>query len=258
MKQFLIGSIFLLIAQATPWGKGWGKGDGKGWEDKEYESPPFTVVRTTDNFEERLYPSALWACTNLTVDTAADPLWGLERRNFLTIMKSTRYKTKVPSTLMFWPLFRYIQGDNAKNQSIAMTKGVLTGHHMIKEDKERGDIELQEMCFYLESKFQVGGSIPVPAPTDESVYIVKKPDQQYYVRQFGGWAFTAATWLNNRDILQGGLEGEVYNHKLYCTAQKSHPWVPEEERVNEIMIPRLAEGSKQDLGVKVDFSQQPK
>lgn len=259
MKHLFVCSLLLIIVGAADvsregrYGKGWDKHGEDGW-DKEYESPSFSVLRTTPNFEERLYPSTLWVCTNLKVDTAADPLWGLERRNFLEIMKSERFKTQVPASLMFWPLFRYIRGENARNESIAMTKGVTTAHIQIKEDDERGDVELQEMCFYLESKFQAEGSSKVPAPTDASVYVVRKPELAVFVRQFPGWAFTAATWLHNRDILQEALDGEDYYDKLYLTTQKSHPWVPEQERVNEIMIPR--KGGEAD--VRLEFTPQPK
>ena len=126
-----------------------------------------------------------------------------------------RYKKKVPSSRMFWPLFRYIGGVNAGlhqvrfvqtqckinpltgNVKIEMTKGVTTKHTLEKKDKF-GEIELQEMCFYLENKFQVrayyhsyvvvyddishfqidnedtfqqtlGSSEPVPAPSDPKV-----------------------------------------------------------------------------------------
>ena len=40
------------------------------------------------------------------------------------------------------------------NVKIEMTKGVTTKHILEKKDKF-GEIELQEMCFYLENKFQV-------------------------------------------------------------------------------------------------------
>ena len=45
------------------------------------------------------------------MDTAADPLAGLERMNPLEVMKSRRYQ-KTPRTQQFMELFRYIQGDN--------------------------------------------------------------------------------------------------------------------------------------------------
>ena len=76
------------------------------------------------------------------------------------------------------------------NVKIEMTKGVTTKHILEKKDKF-GEIELQEMCFYLENKFQVpvvyddishnpfdnentfqqtlGSSEPVPAPSDPKV-----------------------------------------------------------------------------------------
>merc|ERR1712141_79787 len=115
------------------------------------------------------------ACTNLTVDTAADPLAGLENIPFTQLMQSKRYKKKVPSSRMFWPLFRYIGGVNEGNIKIEMTKGVTTKHILEKKDKY-GEIELQEMCFYLENKFQetLGYSEAVPVPTDPKVYIRKR------------------------------------------------------------------------------------
>ena len=40
------------------------------------------------------------------------------------------------------------------NVEIEMTKGVTTKHILEKKDRF-GEVELQEMCFYLENKFQV-------------------------------------------------------------------------------------------------------
>merc|ERR1711981_1048762 len=159
--------------------------------------------------------------------------------NFLDIMKSERLKTQVPASLMFWPLFQYIRGANVKNQTIEMTKGVETAHHQVRKDDRRGDVELQEMCFYLPSKFQegalqeasgearavvfpAGGAVAVPEPTNKAVYVVEKQARVVFVRQFPGWAFTAATWLGQRNVLQVALEGEEeYDDKLYVSTQKS-------------------------------------
>ena len=84
--------------------------DGE-WE-KKYEAPDYTVEKVGVGYENRVYPTSTWACTNMTVDTAQDPLAGLEDWDFKEIMQSKRYKTRVPSSLMFWPLFRYIGGNN--------------------------------------------------------------------------------------------------------------------------------------------------
>ena len=40
------------------------------------------------------------------------------------------------------------------NITIEMTKGVTT-KHVLEQKDENGETELQEMCFYLENKFQV-------------------------------------------------------------------------------------------------------
>ena len=70
------------------------------------------MEKVGEGYEKRVYPPSTWACTNMTVDTAQDPLAGLEDWDFKEIMQSKRYKTRVPSSLMFWPLFRYIGGNN--------------------------------------------------------------------------------------------------------------------------------------------------
>ena len=67
-----------------------------------------------------------------------------------------------------------------------MTRGVTTSHSLIKRDLVWGDVELQEMCFYLESKFQADGSEPVPVPENQAVYIVNRPRLAVFVRQFPG------------------------------------------------------------------------
>jgi hypothetical protein len=85
--------------------------DHKEWE-KKYETLNYTVENMEEDYEKRVYPASTWACTNMTVDTAQDPLAGLEDWDFKEIMHSKRYKTRVPSSLMFWPLLRYIGGHN--------------------------------------------------------------------------------------------------------------------------------------------------
>jgi len=225
-----------LSAREPRWGKPGEYADGE-WE-KKYESPDFRVEKVEENYEKRVYPPSTWACTNMTVDTAQDPLAGLENWDFTEIMQSKRYKTKVPSSLMFWPLFRYIGGNNKGEVKIKMTRGVTTSHSLVKRDRVWGDVEEQEMCFYLEKKFQADGTEPVPEPEDEAVYIVNRPRFVVFARKFPGWAFTSAVWQENRDILEKDLVNrESFNSTLYYTAMTSHPWVPENKRVNEVWFP---------------------
>ena len=69
---------------------------------------------------------------------------------------------------------------------IEMTRGVTTSHSLVKRDRVWGDVEEQEMCFYLETKFQSDGTEPVPEPEDPAVYIVSRPRLVVFVRQFPG------------------------------------------------------------------------
>ena len=99
-----------LPAREQRWGKP-GQHAGGDWDKKKFESPDFTVVRVEKNYEKRVYPPSTWACTNMTVDTDQDPLAGLEDWELKEIINSKRFKTK-PSSMMLWPLFRYIGGNN--------------------------------------------------------------------------------------------------------------------------------------------------
>ena len=39
------------------------------------------------------------------------------------------------------------------------------------------------------------------------------------------WAFTAATWMKERDQFADQIQGsDVYQEGLYYTGSKSHPW----------------------------------
>ena len=62
-------------------------------------------------YEKRYYPAATFVCNKTSVDTAADPLAGLDDMNPLEIMSSKRYKSRHQSQ-MFMELFRYISGVN--------------------------------------------------------------------------------------------------------------------------------------------------
>ena len=162
-------------AFSSPWGS---KEKAESEWNKEYDEPIFTSEpRNGGKYEKRTYSPSTWACTNLTVDTAAGtshdhfhddhggcdhatplkldrdtnpqtrefhaapffrpscwagecafhPIDAVKKVTFVVILSATkfwkyfasvtilvlRYKKKVPSSRMFWPLFRYIGGVNA-------------------------------------------------------------------------------------------------------------------------------------------------
>ena len=98
------------------------------------------------------YPAAKMVCTYDMVDTAADPLAGLEKANPWVLMQSKRSR-KTPNSIMFMRLFRYISGVNQAQEEVAMTRPVVDMHKVIREDNI-GNMEMQLMCFYLPSKYQ--------------------------------------------------------------------------------------------------------
>lgn len=232
MAKLLLILAVTRACLASPWGS---KESADAEWSKEYDTPQHTS-EPRRGYEARTYAPSTWACTNMTVDTAADPLAGLEGVPFTQLMQTKRYKKKVPSSKMFWKLFRYIGGLNEGNVEIEMTKGVTTSHELKEKDKW-GEVELQEMCFYLENKFQesLGGVEAVPAPLDPAVYIKYRKEMTVYAKQFGGWAFTSATWQAARDQFAREIQrSDPYKEGRYYTGSKSHPWVPESERINEV------------------------
>jgi hypothetical protein len=80
----------------------------------------------------------------------------------------------------------YLQYFSTGEVKIEMTRGVTTSHSLVKRDRVWGDVEEQEKCFYLESKFQADGTEPVPEPEDPAVYIVSRARLVVFVRQFPG------------------------------------------------------------------------
>jgi len=221
-------------------------------EDNEYnddgEQLPYTVVEEYQNYEKRHYPSATFICNRTSVDTAADPLAGLEQMNPFDVMTSRRYQ-KTPKSQMFMELFRYIQGVNKNQEEIEMTRPVLLFHNVTKETTI-GNYEDQQMCFYLPSKYQENhqhpeqgeepqgrhAAVPPPEPLDNArVYVYTRPAMQVFVRRFGGFALTHQTWEDQREILEEDLLGKKYNPSQYFTATYDNPWKLTEKR-NEVWI----------------------
>jgi len=121
-------------------------------DTEELDELPYSVVKDYGTYERRHYPAAKMVCTYDMVDTAADPLAGLEKANPWVLMQSKRSR-KTPSSIMFMRLFRYISGVNQEQEEVAMTRPVVDMHKVIREDRV-GNVEMQLMCFYLPSKYQ--------------------------------------------------------------------------------------------------------
>lgn len=116
------------------------------------ETQPYRVLKTEDNFEIRLYPSA-------TIATVS--------------MHANSYKEL--SNPGFKKLAGYIFGGNEANKSIAMTTPV----HMDITDSTA------TMSFVMPSEYQKDN---LPKPNDSSVIITNSAEEYVAVIQFGGYA----------------------------------------------------------------------
>jgi len=189
-------------------------------------------------YEKRHYPMAQWVCTNMTVDTAGDPLAGLEDMDIFEIRKSDRYKTKAPSSIMFSRLFSYLRGKNKGGVQLAMTRGGSIKHTIVKKDSQ-GDTEKQERCLYLAKKYQ-GASNPAPFPLDPEVYIQERKEQNVFVKEFPGWVFTAASWQqSHKEFLEELHNKEQVPDSIYYTRNSGYHWVAETERHHDVWIPEI-------------------
>merc|ERR1719348_338975 len=117
---------------------------------KKYASLPYTVTKELkEGLEERQYPIASWVCKQIVPD-------GTEEQN----------------VRMFWPLFNYIQGNNAENKTIAMTTPVPI------QLMPTGNLE---MCFWL------GKPATHPEPREEGVYLKETQPLKIVTRKVGGF-----------------------------------------------------------------------
>lgn len=217
-------------------------------EDDDTEEIPYSVLEQYDTYEKRHYPAATFACNNVTnIDTAADPLAGLDDMNPFEIMGSKRYKNRHESQ-MFMELFRYIAGVNQDQEKIEMTRPVVVFHNVTKETP-LGNYEDLCMCFYLPAKYQAdhdhsderssrhAAEVP-PQPLDNSaVYLYTAPAHHVFVRRFGGYALTHNQWEKEMEALEADLvyDRHSYQQGQYYTAGYNSPWKLHNRR-NEVWM----------------------
>jgi len=220
-------------------------------EEDDTEEIPYSVMEQYNGYEKRYYAPATFVCNNVTgIDTAADPLAGLDDMNPFEIMGSKRYKKRHESQ-MFMELFRYIAGVNQKQEKIEMTRPVVVFHNVTKETP-LGNYEDVCMCFYLPSKYQADhhhtdhqdqrasrhvAEVPPQPLANGAVYLYTAPAHHVFVRRFGGFALTHNHWEREMKALEADLvfDKHSYQQGQYYTAGYNSPWKLHHRR-NEVWM----------------------
>lgn len=203
---------------------------GNHYSDDQTEEIPYSVIQDYGPYELRQYASVKFACVKSEVDNSEDPFAGLDDLNPFVVMSSNRWR-KTPQSLMFMQLFKYISGVNKEEKEIEMTRPVSTHHH-VKDHHVAGDIEEQEMCFYIPAEHQ---AYP-PEPLDSSpVYIRTRPGMRVYAIRFGGHALTHSVWEEQREMLELLTMGKPHRRHEYYTNGYNSPMTMHNRR-NEVWI----------------------
>ena len=182
----------------------------------EIERPPYELLKKIeDNIEIRKYAPSKWVCTKSSGEAVA----------------ISNY-----SSSMFGKLFKYISGQNATGQKIAMTSPVTVDYKNATSDKITPVSNVQMvMRFYVPHDQQAD----TPTPTGEA-YIAEDPEMTVAVIKFGGYA-TTNEYIQYRDILIKSLQDEAaaYDCVNIITAGYDPPFKPI-GRTNEVWLRKIA------------------
>merc|ERR1712244_77664 len=204
MRVLALSVLVVCVSSAPQWDglkslvKNLSGDDKPGEVNGDYEQVPYEVLAKASGYEERKYPSVMYACTEMTYDTPDDEEgeeWSLEKvMRRMTNKKSWKER---PQSKMFMRLFRYIAGVNKESQEIEMTVQVWSKMVVSQEDGKT----TKDMCFYITKEFQ---SNP-PEPVDPEVKIVKSKERIVFVKQFGGYAMQDSVWMKEAEKFRSEL-----------------------------------------------------
>jgi len=162
------------------------------------EKPDYETVSREGNFEVRKYPS---------IQVVSAPMDDMAKRD-----------------ASFRKLFKYISGENAGKQKIAMTSPVFM-------DEGKKDAAAGKMSFMLPAKVAEKGA---PAPEGEGLAVTEIAGGTFAVLRFKGWSKE-----ESRNKAAETLAALITGNKLKPEgatffAFYDPPWTPELMRRNEI------------------------
>lgn len=182
-------------------------------------TPPYHLLQLYPEFaiEERFYPSQKWVCTKMDVDTAADPLAGLERYDPVYLLHTRRHH-EGPTGTMYHLLANYTGGQNEEGEVLVRTQPISV-HHWIKKELFGGNIEVQQMCLYLEHKYQGDSAESIPVPLSSSVYVLRRPAMTVFSSTSPGVAVTEQQWDQGRKVMENHLArmGKFHHDREFFT-----------------------------------------
>jgi len=233
--------LFLTTAYAAPQFeqfkdllKGLTGDDEPGEVNGDYEQVPYTTIQKFDDYEERVYPSVKWACTEMTYERNEEDSGKEEGGDQWSIVKmmqqmmSQKSWKNRPSSKMFMKLFRYISGVNQQSEEIEMTVPVLTRMILMEDNMIN-----KQMCFYLNKKHQANP----PTPVDPDVKIEQNEEMTVFVHTFGGYAMSDQVNIDEAKIFADKLSSRAdsIDFTKFYTAGYDSPmkfW----NRRNEVMF----------------------
>ena len=164
------------------------------------EELAYTVESEHDEFEIRRYPSHFLAQVEVEGD----------------FMRA--------GNVGFGPLLRFISGNNARSQSIAMTAPVI---------QETTAPETHTVSFVLPAGFSASN---IPAPNNARVSVVEVAPKRVAVRRFsGGWR--ASRFEKNEQALLADLDTAGLSTRGHAYfARFDPPWKPGFLKRNEVLV----------------------
>jgi len=171
-----------------------------------YETAAYTALRTEGDFEVRDYPELKVVATGVAAGSPE---------------RDTR----------FMRLFRYIDGDNAASQKVAMTTPVIMT--TTRPGGDGGGIQ-EKMNFVVPAGVAAAGA---PAPKSQDITLETLPAQRVAVVRFAGKSNQALEKEKLAALRAWMEENNLTAHGDPLLAYYDPPWTPGPLRRNEVLVP---------------------